>query len=102
MLSLPLIKATLDFKPQSLVPLGAAGTVYPTLTVRDTWGTLTVKNGGALVRKQPHQVTVSASAFNQTSLQGPGFSLKLEPGWNIQTGSRKGDLVLKQITNAVP
>ena len=101
-LFLPLIKATLDFKPQSLVPLGAAGTVYPTLTVRDTWGTLTVKNGGALVRKQPHQVTVSVSAFDSNSLQGPGFTLKLEPGWNIQTGSRKGDLVLKQITNAVP
>ena len=97
-LALPLVDSNMQFKPQSLVPLRDLGTVYPTLTLEDTWGTLTVESGGALLRKQPKISTVSVTGFDPSTLRAPGFTLKLKPGWTIQPGLRKGDLGVKQTT----
>jgi hypothetical protein len=101
-LALPLVDSNMQFKPQSLVPLGDLGTVYPTLTLEDAWGTLNVESGGALLRKQPRIATVSVTGFNPATLRGPGFTLALKPGWTIQPGPRKGDLVVKRAETAVP
>jgi hypothetical protein len=101
-LALPLMDYNMQFKPQSLVPLGDLGTVYPTLTLEDAWGTLNVESGGALLRKQPKIATVSATGFNAATLRGTGFTLALNPGWIIQPGPRKGDLAVKHTGAAVP
>jgi len=93
-LSLPLANANFEFKPQSLVPLEGIGTVYPTITVRDDWGTLTVESDGALVRRQPKEVDVTASEFDQNTLHGRGFALTLSDGWSIRPGARAGDLAV--------
>ncbi len=93
-LVLPLVDANMQFKPQSLVPLEDLGTVYPTLTLEDVWGTLHVESGGALLRKQPKVATVALKGFDRATLQGQGFTLTLKPGWIIEDGPRKGDLKL--------
>jgi hypothetical protein len=99
-LTLPLAHSNLEFKPQSLVTVEDIGTVYPTITLRDDWGTLNVESGGVLVRKQPKQATVSARGFDPATLNGQGFTLTLKPGWNILPGTRKGDLVVGQMVRA--
>jgi hypothetical protein len=101
-LALPLAHYNMQFKPQSLVPLGDLGTVYPTITLEDAWGTLNVESGGVLLRKQPSIATVSAIGFDPATLHGAGFSLTLKPGWTIQPGPHKGDLELKQTGAAAP
>ena len=101
-LALPLAHSNFQFKPQSLVPLGDLGTVYPTMTLEDAWGTLNVESGGVLLRKQPKIATVSATGFDPATLHGPGFTLALKPGWTIQPGTRKGDLALKNTGEATP
>jgi hypothetical protein len=101
-LSLPLANANFEFKPQSLVPLEGIGTVYPTITVRDDWGTLNVQSGGALVRKQPHEADLSAAGFDPSTLHGSGYSLTLSNGWSIQPGARAGDLVVRRAMSSAP
>jgi hypothetical protein len=101
-LTLPLAHAQFEFKPQSLVTLEDIGTVYPTMTLRDDWGTLKVDSGGALVRKLPRQAAVSASGFDTATLEGQGFALTLKPGWRIVPGTRDGDLVVGPIVGAAP
>jgi len=101
-LALPLAHSNFQFKPQSLVPLGDLGTVYPAMTLGDAWGTLVVESGGVLLHKQPKIATVSATGFDPATLHGTGFTLTLKPGWSIQPGSRKGDLVVKQTGAVAP
>lgn len=94
-LILPLHHAGYQFKPQTLVALGEIGTVYPTLTLKDDWGTLTVESGGVLMRDKPSLAAVSSVGFDIRSLHGPGYTLVLNPGWKIVAGSRPSDLVLR-------
>jgi len=93
-LTLPLANSSFQFKPQSLVPLKGLGTVYPTMTLKDTWGTLSVEDGGVLMRKQPQVAVVSATGFDANTLPGAGFTLTLNSGWIVRPGPRKGDLVV--------
>jgi hypothetical protein len=101
-LTLPLAKSNFEFQPQSLVPLGDQGTVYPTMRLTDVWGTLTMKSGGVLIRKQAKIATLSAIGFDGVSGKGPGFELVLKPGWTMVPGPRKGDLALQRIEKVVP
>jgi len=95
-LTLPLAHSGFQFQPQSLVPLGDLGTVYPTMHLQDDWGTLTVESGGVLVRKHSDVASVSSTGFDRATLHGSGFILTLKPGWTIQPGARKGDIIVKQ------
>jgi hypothetical protein len=74
------------------VPIGDLGTVYPTMTLQDDWGTLLVESGGVFLRKKPNVATVSVTGFDPHTLHGNGFTLTLKSGWTIQPGPRKGDL----------
>ena len=76
----------ISFNPSILFDLGAAGTVYPTMIVGDTWGTLRV-TGGALM-KDWRVVTVP---LGPDTLRGPGWALTLNPGWRVVPGPRAGD-----------
>jgi hypothetical protein len=99
-LSLPLANSLFEFKPGSIVPLEDIGKVYPTITLHDDWGTLTVESGGALVRNQPHEASVSAAGFDVATLHGLGYTLSLVSGWSVQPGTRAGDLVVRRDVNA--
>lgn len=84
----------IQFNPQTLVPLGQAGTVYPTLRITDVWGILTVDNG-ALLTADWLTVFVSApqKAANR-SVEGDGWILNLEVGWAVRPTDRLGSFEL--------
>jgi hypothetical protein len=90
-LRLPLRHANYQFNPQTLIPLGDAGTVYPTMRLSDDWGVLEVDDG-ALLRKG--LATVSAAHADVAGLKGDGWTLTLKPGWSLKPGDRHGDLQL--------
>jgi hypothetical protein len=95
-LILPLDRSNYQFNPQTLVPLEGFGMIYPTMRLTDTWGSLEVDHGGALVREDPRQATVSAVHADMSSASGDGWKVTLKPGWSIQPGKRPGDLVVVQ------
>ena len=81
------------FDPNTLVPLGAEGTVYPTGTFTAPWGKLQVTEGGALVSPDFTTVRVPAPADTAARpLRGRGWTLELAPGWTVRPAvTRPGD-----------
>jgi hypothetical protein len=81
------------FNPSTLFDLGAEGTVYPTMTMSDDWGTLEVTDGALF--KDWHTVRVpldDSVKAGMTVIKTPGWSLTLNPGWTLAPGTRTGDL----------
>ena len=94
-LRLPFVAMNIGFDPNNLVPLPPHGTVYPTLTVTDAWGVLTV-TGGALIDGNWQAVMIPApSSVMETA--GDGWTLELAEGWRLGSGDRPGDYVLKPL-----
>lgn len=91
---LPMANSSLQFNPQTLIPLPDLGTVYPTLQLNDRWGTLVVESGGALVQRNPRQSTVSAAGFALETMHGDGWRLTLKSGWHLRPGDREGDWIV--------
>lgn len=81
-LTIPLRKMSMQFDPNTSQPFDPYGTVYPTLTVRDEWGSIDVKRGGALIAGW-QTLTVP--------LASDDYTLTLNDGWVIdgQTVQRK-------------
>lgn len=94
-LVLPLASPNFQFNPQTLTPLKGQGTVFPTIRLTDSWGALEVEHGGALVRSEPRQATVSAASADVSQLTGDGWRLELNPGWEIGQSERPGDFVVR-------
>jgi len=87
-----------SFNPNTLVPLGEAGTVYPTATFTGNWGVLQVESGGALLRSDQQEVRVPAVSVTRegdATLVGQGWRLELKPGWYVTSGERPGDLEVR-------
>lgn len=91
-LRLDLVDMRIQFDPTTLQPLEGVGTVYPSMRITDAWGTLEVSDG-ALLRDDWKAVTVRAPA-RAAALAGPGWTLRLAPGWRLAAGARAGDFVL--------
>lgn len=83
-LRLPLRDPAVSFDPRTLFPLGDAGTVYGTMTVRSAWGELRATEG-ALMAPDWSGVTVGAAALEGcgASWTGQGWTLALSPGWRL-------------------
>jgi hypothetical protein len=94
-LRLPLRKVSYQFNPQTLLPLGKHGTVFPTVRLSDAWGVLEVEDG-ALLDKKMTLARVSAEGVDPSNRKGPGWTLTLKEGWTVRPGPRKGDLVLQE------
>jgi len=92
-LTVPVLHGDYQFNPQTLQPLGDAGTVYPTLRLAADWGVLEVERD-ALMDPAQKTVAVSAAGVKSTDLQGDGWRLVLKPGWAIRPAQRPGDLVV--------
>jgi len=88
-------KISYQFRPQTLVPLGEDGTVYPTIRISSEWGVLEV-DGDALLAKDMSAARVSAAGVAASRLQGQGWKLTLKPGWAVVPGARAGDLLVRQ------
>ncbi len=71
------------FDPGEVTPLDSSETVYPTLQASDDWGSIEVTEA-ALVSFPKHIVRVAAPASGtEGTINGPGWVLKLAPGWQI-------------------
>lgn len=92
-LRLPLENIRVSFDPNTLQPLPPHGVVYPTATITDVWGVLTVTDG-ALIDSDWSAATVTAPD-DAESLSGDGWSLDLADGWRVAPGERDGDFVLE-------
>ncbi len=99
-LMLPTNQATYQFNPQTLIPLGEFGAVYPTMRLSAAWGALEVESGGALLNDNTKLASVSAVGIAPSKLSGDGWRLTLNKGWAVAPGSRKGDLAVKPIVVA--
>jgi hypothetical protein len=91
-LRLPLENIRVSFDPNALQPLPPHGVVYPTATITDVWGVLTVTDG-ALIAGDWSAVTVTAPGDGD-ALSGDGWSLEMTEGWRLAPGARDGDFVL--------
>lgn len=85
-LTLPFQSMQIAFDPNNVVPFAPHGTVYPTLTLTDAWGVLTVTRG-ALIDGNFQGVVVPAPT-NDEARTGDGWSLVLNDGWRL---SDKGE-----------
>jgi hypothetical protein len=82
-LTIPLRNMSFEFDPNAAQTFEERGTVYPTLTVRDAWGSLVVHKGGALIGADWMSLIVPAA---------PGdYTLTLNDGWSIAPAARAGD-----------
>ncbi len=94
-LVIPLQKMNLQYDPRNIETLEGIGTVYPTISIADDWGTLAVTQGGALISSTWTSVKVSApKESNPSSCSGDGWTLKLAAGWKVTPGDRTGDFTL--------
>jgi hypothetical protein len=85
-----------SFDPRDLVPMGEAGTVYPTMQVSDEWGKLT-DDAGTLMAPDWQQVFVTAPTETAGShLKGAGWTLELAPGWKLVPGAKPGSFTVKK------
>ncbi len=86
-LTIPLKHMSFEFDPNAAQPFEALGTVYPALTLRDEWGSLVVRKGGALIGSDWMSIVVPAEAHDD-------YTLTLNDGWSIAPGARAGDATL--------
>lgn len=84
------------FDPNTLIPFGAEGTIYPTGSFSAAWGTLEVEKGGALAAADYSLLRLQAPAVMPagSTVKGDGWTLELAPGWSLRSGERRGDLIV--------
>jgi hypothetical protein len=88
-LRLPFQSMQIAFDPGKIIALPPHGSIYPTLRVVDAWGVLEVSDG-ALIDDNWSGVTVVAPPSAE-AVNGPGWTLALNPGWGLEEGKRVGD-----------
>jgi len=80
----PLGQMSITFNPNTVKVFEDHGTVYGTLQITDTWGTLNVTSSAALVPPAWNQVTVPASAMTSADhVAGDGWTATLNPGFAL-------------------
>jgi len=84
---LPLIAMGIEFNPHNLFALPPTGTVYPSATIRDDWGTLTANAGLLIAADWKTTIVAGPVSVAEGAYRGPGWSLKLSPGWTLSDGS---------------
>ena len=67
-LVLPLRKFNFEMDPNATIPFEPYGTIYPTLTLRDSWGSIVVRSGGALISSDWRSLTVPYPAKDNYTL----------------------------------
>ena len=83
-----------QFNPQTLQPLGSAGTVYPTIRVTDDWGVIEGTKGALMKPDWSALVVPAPASTTGERIAGDGFTLELKPGWKIVPDARPGDYTL--------
>jgi hypothetical protein len=83
------------FDPGTLVSLGVLGTIYPTATISDEWGTLDVKNGVLIDFPRGRIILRAPASVTDRPVTGDGWTLELKADWQLEPGQRQGDYVLR-------
>lgn len=90
----------LVFNPNTIVPLGDEGNVYPGATLTGPWGRLTIQEGAVLVSPDWTRARIATPEHGDPApdgkIHGPGWVLELEPDWGLAPGPRPGDFGLRQ------
>ena len=86
------------FDPLSLIPLDEdEGTVYPTITLSDSWGILVVEKGGVLLRNDWRWAIVSAPLeITDEKVVGKGWIIELNDGYRISQNSEGNYLISRK------
>ena len=79
-LELPLRQMQYEFDPGQVTPIEGLGNFYSSLTLRDVWGEL-VAAEGAMIDASFTRLTAAAPAPG--GLAGPGWRLRLNPGFGV-------------------
>ena len=96
MLIIPIHSMQFQFDPRDIRPLDDLGKVYPKMKMSDAWGILDV-TGGTLIANDWSKVIVPApNDPNARPLEGDGWTLKLNAGWELRAAKRKGDYIVKR------
>ncbi|WP_148038910.1 hypothetical protein [Proteiniphilum sp. X52] len=97
-LEIRLEEMNMAFNPQNIIPLDEdEGTVYPTITLSDNWGVLTVEEGGALLRNDWRWVIVSEPLeITGKRIAGEGWVIELNEGYEINRIPRGDYQILRK------
>jgi hypothetical protein len=95
-LVLPLEKMQFSFDPNETQPLENKGTVYPTMRLSDTWGTLAVSKGALISSDFKKAYVPAPDDAQKRPPKGDGWTLDLNEGWILKPGPRRGDYVLSR------
>ncbi|HLT91587.1 MAG TPA: hypothetical protein VKZ85_11625 [Woeseiaceae bacterium] len=89
------------FNPNTVLPLGDEGNVYPGAILMGDWGRLTLEDGAALGNADRSRARVAAPQSPEPGhaglVEGPGWTLELEAGWHLVPGDRPGDFRLARV-----
>jgi hypothetical protein len=100
-LTLDLPERRLMFNPNTVLSLGDLGNVYPGAVLLGPWGELTIHEGAALASEDRDRARVMApeslNVKEDGTLDGPGWTLRLDPHWRAVPGPRPGDVRLESI-----
>jgi hypothetical protein len=80
-------QAQYEFDPNQVTPLDGLGSVYARLRLRDVWGEL-VATQGALI--DPGFTRLTTAAPGPDGRTGPGWSLRLNPGYTVSPPNLDG------------
>jgi hypothetical protein len=74
-----------DFEPENVHSLDTLGTLYNSIRVSDSWGKLTVDEGGCLISNNFKNLTITAKGFKaeRNRISGDGWNLMLNDDWEM-------------------
>lgn len=74
-----------DFELEDIHPADTLGTLYSAMRVSDSWGKLTVDNGGCLVSANYKYLRITAKGYKEDKnrVSGDGWNLILNEGWEL-------------------
>lgn len=92
-----------SFDPNEAVNLEGLGTVYESTRVVDGWGILEVESGGALFLRNDQGLITGVVVPVPAGASGPpttgdGWTLEIADDWEVATGERAGDWVVRAPT----
>lgn len=80
---IPLENMRIQFNTNNLFPLDDFGTVYPTMTVIDKWGQLTVNKGGLLDPSWKKITLTMPTKIDKNKVAGDGWEIDLKDGYSL-------------------
>jgi hypothetical protein len=98
-LLLPVYNINYSYNPNSVAPFEDVGVLYPTARITDDWGILEVSDGVLMFRDSSSIKKLHVSAptdLQARPLLGVGWKLMLNDGWEVASGERTGDFVLRK------